>query len=327
VTRLYAEHPQVTWKLVSEPQAAEDVARRRARPLLLAIVVLVVLALGIGTLLYLRLDLTSDVEVTAHRGASIHAPENTLAAFRAALDAGADYIELDVQRSRDGAVVVVHDGDLMRLGGDPRKIKDLALADLAGIDIGRRYDARFAGERVPTLEQVIALARGRAKINIELKYNVPDSGLAPAVIDLLRRENFLDQVVITSLDYGALKQVKGLEPSLKTGHIVTASVGNVAKTTADFVSLSSAQATASVIRRAHAAGKEVHVWTVDKPDVMLRMIERNVDNIITNDPARLRLVMQERNALSRAEILGLRLRVLFSEPPPELESATTVPEL
>ena len=165
---------------------------------------------------------------------------------------------------------------------------------------------------------MIELVRGKMKINVELKYNVPDPGLAPAVIDLLRREKFLDEVVITSLDYAALRQVESIEPRLITGHIVTKAVGDVVRTDADFLSLGSAQATRSLIRRAHAAGKKVHVWTVNKPDAMLRMIERGADNIITDDPALLVRVLHDRNALSKPEILGLGLRVLFSRAPPEL---------
>jgi glycerophosphoryl diester phosphodiesterase len=221
----------------------------------------------------------------------------------------------------------VHDGDLMRMGGDPRKVSELDAAELAAIDIGRRYDARFAGEHAPTLEEVIDLVRGRTRINVELKYNVPDPGLAPAVVELLRAEDFLDEVVITSLDYAALKQVESLEPRLKTGHIVTAAVGDVVRTEADFLSLNSARATASLVRRAHAAGKEVHVWTVNEPDVMLRMIERGVDNVITDNPALLVRVMQERKALGTAEILGLRLRVLFSRPPREVTDPAAVESL
>ncbi len=174
---------------------------------------------------------------------------------------------------------------------------------------------------MPRLEEVIELARGRIRLNVELKYNVPDPALAPAVVELLRREDFLDQAVITSLDYAALKQVEAIEPGLPTGHIVTASLGDVARTEADFVSLNSAKATAALLRRAHAAGKDVHVWTVNDPEVMVRMIERGVDNVITDDPALLRRVMRERSALSEAEILGLRLRVLFERPPPELTLA------
>ena len=137
----------------------------------------------------------------------------------------------------------------------------------------------------------------------------------------------VDQVVITSLDYAALKQIKSIEPRLKTGHIVTAAVGDVVKTEADFLSLNSAQATPSLIRRAHAAGKDVHVWTVNKPEVMVRMIERGVDNVITDDPALLARVIKERQALSKPELLGLRLRVLFGKPPRELTDPAAVKTL
>jgi glycerophosphoryl diester phosphodiesterase len=263
----------------------------------------------------MRLDLKGDALITAHRGAKAVAPENTMAAFKAAMDAGADFIELDVQHTKDRQVVVLHDADFMRMGGDPRRIADLTAAEVATIDLGSKRGPQFAGEHAPTLEEVINLVRGRMKINIELKYNVPDPGLAPAVVELLRREDFIDQVVITSLDYAALKQVEGIEPRLKTGHIVTAAVGDVLRTEADFLSLNSAKSTTSLVRRARAVGKDVAVWTVNDPEVMLRMIERGVDNIITDDPALLVRVMRERAALSKAEILGLRLRVLFDKPP------------
>jgi len=327
VTRMYAEQLDAKWQVPARLEMSEDHARRLARPAVLFILALLAVALGIAGFLTTRLVVKGDVAVTGHRGAPVAAPENTLASFRGALDAGADYIELDVQRTRDGQVVVLHDGDLMRMAGDPRKIGQLTLQDLSTIDVGRKFAPRFAGEHVPLLTEVIGLVRGCMRINIELKYNVPDPGLAPAVIELLRRERFLDQVVITSLDYAALKQVRSIEPRLKTGHIVTAAAGDVARTAADFVSLNSARATPALLRHAHAAGKAVHVWTVNKPEVMLRMIERGVDNIITDDPALLRQVMRERDSLSPPEILGLRLRALFSKAPAELTTASAVPEL
>jgi glycerophosphoryl diester phosphodiesterase len=328
VTRLYAEQLDPgRWTVPASLETSEEQSRGLARPAVLATLALLALAIGVAAFLVTRLDLKSDVAITAHRGASLGAPENTMSAFRAALEAGANYVELDVQRTRDGEIIVLHDGDFMRMGGDPRKVADLAAQEIAGIDIGRRYDTKFTGEHAPLLSDVIALARGHMKINVELKYNVPDPGLVPAVVDLLRRELFLGQVVITSLDYSALKQVESLEPGLPTGHIVTAAVGDVAKTSADFVSLNSARATPALVSRAHRAGKKVHVWTVDKPEVMLRMIERDVDNIITNDPALLARVMRERNALSAPEMLGLRLRILFGKAPLELTSAEAVPQL
>lgn len=328
VTRMYVEQRDPDARRASTIPSEDTVRSRRiARPAFALALAVLVGAVGAAALLASQLDLTQDVAITAHRGAKVAAPENTLAAFRAAMEAGATYAELDVQHTRDRTIVVVHDGDLMRMGDDPRKVSELTATEIAAIDIGRKYDSKFAGETPPTLEDVIDLARGRMRINIELKYNVPDRGLAPAVVELLRRADFLDQVVITSLDYAALKQVESLEPSLKTGHIITTAVGNVVRTEADFVSLNAAQATPSLIRRAHAAGKEVHVWTVNQPELMLRMIERGVDNVITDDPALLVRVMQGRRDLTQAEILGLRLRVLFSRPPRELTDPAEVEPL
>ncbi len=328
VTRLYAELRDPGARRVPEiPAQDTERARLIARPAVAVALAVAIGALGAAALLAAQLDLAQDVAITAHRGAKIAAPENTLAAFRAAMEAGATYAELDVQHTSDRVLVVVHDGDLMRMGDDPRKVGEMTAAEIATIDIGRKYDAKFAGEHPPTLEQVIDLVRGRMRINIELKYNVPDPGLAPAVVDLLRRKDFIDEVVITSLDYAALKQVESLEPRLRTGHIITAAVGNVVRTEADFLSLNAAQATPSLIRRAHEAGKEVHVWTVNEPEVMLRMIERGVDNVITDDPALLVRVMQGRRGLTRAEVLGLRLRVLFSRAPRALADPVAVEPL
>jgi glycerophosphoryl diester phosphodiesterase len=327
-TRLYTERREAPLLLEGATQAQAAAAGARVgRPALLA--ACVVAALSLAALLFLvqRLDVREDVAVTAHRGASLQAPENSMPAFRAAYEAGTDFVELDVQRTRDGAIVVFHDGDLMRMGGDPRKVKDLTLAQIQAIDIGQRRGAAHAGERVPTLAEVIDYARGKFRINIELKYNVPDKGLAPAVIALVQRMEFLDDIVITSLDHAALRQVESIRPDIDTGLIVTAAVGNVTKTDTDFVSLNAARATASLVDQARAAGKQVHVWTVNTPEAMLRMIERDVDNIITDDPATLVRVMRDRNQLSPQEQVGVRLRVLFTESPPELSDASAVPAL
>jgi glycerophosphoryl diester phosphodiesterase len=274
-----------------------------------------------------QLQMQPRVEVTAHRGASIAAPENSLAAFRAALAAGSDWIELDVQRTGDGRVVVLHDADFMRVGGDSRAVGAVTAEDLAGIDIGRRYGAAFAGEHAPLLEKVIALVRGKARLNVELKYNAPDPDLAPAVVELLHRERFLDQAVITSLDYAALRQVEAIEPRAVTGHIVTAALGNVLRTEADFLSVNAAQATVALIRRSHRAGKAVHVWTVNTRDAMLELAARGVDNIITDDPALFARVREQCRALGPSEMLGLRLRALVGRPPEELRDPARIAPL
>jgi glycerophosphoryl diester phosphodiesterase len=318
VTRMYAEQRGLaSWQI--PPGQAVD---RQDPPTLKAAVLIgtcVLLACGFGAAWFVASRPVPEpvVAITAHRGDSSHAPENTLAAFRAAMEAHATYAELDTQRTRDGQVVVLHDRDLMRMAGDARRIGELSMADLAAIDVGLRYGPAFTGERVPSLETVIDLVRGHMKLNVELKYNAPDPQLAAAVVDVLRRNDFLDAVVISSLNAAALREIKAIEPRLRTGQIVTAAVGDVTRADSDFLSLNSARATAAVVRRAHAAGKEVHVWTVNRPEVMLRMIERGVDNIITDDPALAMRVLRQLRALDPAERLALRLRVLFSSSPPE----------
>ena len=328
VTRMYAEQSDpLRWTVPRQAAQDADAGATMSGAAWVGVLALFALVLYAGLNLSSRLVIHGDAFVTAHRGASREAPENTLAALRMAQQAGADYAEIDVQHTKDRVIVLLHDADLMRMGGDPRRLESLTLEELATVDVGSKFDAMFAGERPPTLAQAIELVRGKMKLNIELKYNVPDPGLAPAVIEMLREKDFLDQAVITSLDYAALMQVKSIEPRLKTGHIVTASVGDVMRTEADFLSLNSAKTSIARIRRAHAADKEVHVWTVNDPEAMLRMIESGVDNIITDRPALLVDVMRRRNGLSKAELLGLRLRILFSRPPPELVDDSAVAEL
>jgi glycerophosphoryl diester phosphodiesterase len=138
------------------------------------------------------------------------------------------------------------------------------------------------------------------------------------------REGFLGDSVITSLDYAALRQLKRVEPRLRTGHIITAAVGDVARTEADFLSLNAARATAALVRRAHRAGKQVHVWTVNTRGAMLELAARGVDNVITDDPAQFARVKAEAQALDPHELLGLRLRALFGRPPAELADPAAV---
>jgi glycerophosphoryl diester phosphodiesterase len=254
-----------------------------------------------------RVVFREDVQVTGHRGSG-NAPENSLTAIRQAIDAGADYAEIDVQRTADGAVVVLHDGDLMRLGGDPRKVGDITLAELELVDIGSRKDPAFAGEHVPTLQQVIDAARGKLKLNIELKYNRPDSMLVPEVLRIVRDNGVTDQVAITSLDYAALEDVERRAPEFRTGMIVTKAVGVTTALPVDFLSVNQAAVTKDLLERAEAAGKEVHAWTVNTPDDMVHMIELGVDNLITDFPAEAVAVRRERAGMTSAEKLALRLQ-------------------
>ena len=141
----------------------------------------------VGVLLLNSAHVTDDVAVVAHRGASGAAPENTLAAVRGAIADGADWIEIDVQETADGEVVVIHDRDLMKLAGVGLDTKDATLAELEQIDVGSWFDPVFAGERVPTLRAVLEEARGKAGVVIELKYYGHQQRLEARVAELVDR--------------------------------------------------------------------------------------------------------------------------------------------
>jgi glycerophosphoryl diester phosphodiesterase len=232
---------------------------------------------------------------------------------RQAITDGADFAEIDVQTTADGELVVLHDGDLMRMAGDSRRLRDLTLSQAKELDVGKKFNAEFLGERIPTLVEVIRLSRGRIQLNIELKYNWPDPGLAEKVVELLRREAFLTNCIITSLDTAALTEVQRLAPELKVGQIVTASVGNVTRLPGQILSVNQRAATRPFIQQARTAGKEVHVWTLNQAGDMLLMIERGANNLITDHPDVAVRVLRERAELSDAEKLALSLRTLFGK--------------
>src|SRR5262249_28320691 len=148
------------------------------------------------------------VRVTAHRGDARAAPENTLSAMRKAIESGADYAEMDVQLTADGEAVLLHDRDLMRVAGVPRRLDEVSFAEVRQLDVGSWFDPAFSGERVPTLAEVIDLCRGRIRLNIELKVFGPDRRLAQKVADVVREQHLESDCLVTSLDYEALVEAR-----------------------------------------------------------------------------------------------------------------------
>jgi glycerophosphoryl diester phosphodiesterase len=251
------------------------------------------------------------VRVTAHRGHSRVAPENTLSAIRKAVECGADYAEMDVQLTADGVVVLLHDSDLKRVASDPRRIRGLTYDVVRKLDVGSYFDPSFAGERVPSLAEVINLFRGRIKLNIEMKLYEPDQRLARAVARLIREQDFESDCLVTSFNYDALQEVKETNPRVRTGLIVAYALGDVSRLEVEALSVRADFLSDQVLRRAHRHGREVHVWTVNDTRQMNRLMHRGVDNIITDDPDILIRVRDEWSSLTRTERLLLASRLLL----------------
>lgn len=254
------------------------------------------------------------ITVTAHRGDHHRAPENTLAAIRDAIAAGADYAEIDVQLSKDGVLVVTHDSDFSRLGGIAKKVWDLNYAEIAKIPLGTRSAPEFRNESAPTLDEVLAVARDRIRLNIELKYyGDHQPHLAARVIAALRKQNFINQAIIQCLQYEPLMEVRQLAPELPIGYLFSVNATRPNRLEVDFLGAEISRVTGAFVHSAHRHGHAVHVWTVDSRADMDRLIALGVDDLITNQPVEARRRVQEFQQLNSTERTMRRLRAWLTD--------------
>lgn len=261
------------------------------------------------------LEARPPAKVTAHRGHARAAPENTLSAIRKAIESGADYAEVDVQMTADGVLVLLHDTDLKRVAGDSRRLDTLSYDELRKLEVGSWFGPDFAGEPIPTLAEAIDLARGRIKLNIELKSNGSDQRPAGEVARLVRAKQFESDCIVTSFDHGALQKVKRENPQLRTGLIVGHALGDVARLDVDLLSVRADGLSDDLLRAAQRNGMEVHAWTVNDARRMNLLLKRGVDNIITNDPELAIRVRDEWAHLTGTERLVLASRLLLGLSP------------
>jgi glycerophosphoryl diester phosphodiesterase len=230
----------------------------------------------------------------AHRGWSGRAPENTLAAFRLAMQLPAvQWLELDVQLSRDGIPVVIHDPTLKRTtNGGKRRVSTLTAAELAGLDAGAWYHPDFAGQPVPTLDQVLALTVGRCKLNVEIKGEDADPGvIVRQVLNTLKAHGMTHDAVITSFRPEVLKAVKQLDATVRTGLILDANPPDLLATVqslgCSMLSIGYRNLTAKLLDDAAQRGILVMAWTVNGTADLKRLVLRPEPVMIcTNHPDR-----------------------------------------
>ena len=224
----------------------------------------------------------------AHRGASSRFPENTLKAFAAAMDAGAQMCELDVHLTIDGTVVVIHDETVERTTDGRGAVRSMTLEELKRLDAGIRFGGEFAGERIPTLEEVMTLAEGRCGLNIEIK----SAGVERKVCELIVGRRALATAMISSFDWDALAVVRHFQPRVRVGLLASQwparLVGAAFELKAESINPRSDIVTEDLCIAAHERNLSVYTWTVDEPAEMRRLIAFGVDGIMTNYPERLR---------------------------------------
>ena len=290
-------------------------------------------ALSQAWLIVNSFELRDEVAVIAHRGSSMAAPENTLAAVEQALADGADYVEIDVRLTADGEVVLFHDRSLTRLTGDPRNLGDVTREELATFDVGSWFGDAFQGERIPGLDEALVAARGRGALMIDMK---PDPGrevaLVEAVIATLheeaaRRRSCLDEAAdaraaaacgtpdvigemrLATMSAALIEEIRAREPELRVTLLAQLILpGTLDRRGFDALGLRHNRITDNEIRLARYYGYEVHAWTINDRARMSQLIDLGVDAIITDRPELLAELLDDRRELGDGALLLVKLR-------------------
>ncbi|SFI89916.1 glycerophosphodiester phosphodiesterase [Thermoflavimicrobium dichotomicum] len=234
------------------------------------------------------------VETIAHRGASGYAPENTMSAFRKAEEMKADYFELDVQMSKDGHLVVIHDTTVNRTTNGTGNVKDLTLTELRQLDAGSKFNPTFAGEKIPTFDEVLEEFRGKIGILIELKAPELYPGIEEKVAQALKKHNMHkpknEKIIVQSFNFESMKKFHQLLPEVPVGvltsdpnHLSDAKIKEFA-TYANYVNPNLKIVNKQVVENIHAHGMKVQSWTVRSRSAVQPLLDAKVDGIITDYP-------------------------------------------
>ena len=237
----------------------------------------------------------NETIIIGHRGANKIAPENTLKSFRKAIELGADYVEFDVHLSKDNHIVIMHDKNTLRTTGQEGIISEMSLEELKELDCGE-------GEQVPTLRELIDLARGKINLQCEIKAE----GMASKLVELLKEASLIETTIISSFNHEELLKVQELEPKLKLAALEPAGTGWITDWILKKKIISNAMENGfyavhplykivnqKLVDYAHDNNIEVNPWTVDSLNAMKTLVNYGVDGLITNDIKKAKRVLKE----------------------------------
>jgi len=235
------------------------------------------------------------IKITAHRGASGMAPENTIASVLKAAELKADYAEIDVQETKDSVLIVIHDGNFKRTTGVDKNVWETTYDEVEKLDAGSSFSEKFKGEHIPLFETILDSAKGRIMLNIELKDNGHQQKLAERVIAAVEKKRMSSQVIITSFNRALIKKVRAMDKNLKVGYIfsVYPPDEDVFKADIDILSMGYKLINEETVRKANESGKKILAWTVNKPEDMERLSKFRIHSIVTNYPDKLQEILKK----------------------------------
>ncbi|EAE6298075.1 glycerophosphodiester phosphodiesterase [Listeria monocytogenes] len=244
-----------------------------------------------------------NTKIIAHRGDTMNAVENTVEAIESAAKAGADYSEIDIQETKDHQFVVFHDMTLRRLAGNSKRVADMTLKELQQTKVSSgSYSSHIA-----SFDEVIKVAkRNKIDLLVEVKLHGGESSdMVERLVALLKKEKVTDKYLVQSLNQPVIEKIEQADPTLKTGIILALNIGNLPKTSADFIVLEDFSINQRLLTQAKQNNKMVFVWTVNKEKLMQMYLRKNVDGIITNYPKK---AIELRDSFSENDSLRSRIK-------------------
>lgn len=287
----YTEYSEVKKRRKKKELTPEEQKKRNHKITLAMLCVGLVLNgiyiyLSMSNRVNLNIMYPTRAQVTAHRGDSFHAPENTMAAFALAVENQADIIELDVRQTRDGVYIIMHDESMKRTIGVDARVGDVDYEYIAGLDAGSSFSEEYAGEHIPTLEETLEFAvENDVFLNIELKPADTDQNYVEGILELLERYDYVNHCVVASADYDVIKSVKQMNPDIRTVYIMNMAFGDFGDMEyVDVFSIKHSYISANMVRDIHKNGKDVYAWTVNGQEDIKNLLLLDVDSVITDNP-------------------------------------------
>jgi glycerophosphoryl diester phosphodiesterase len=244
---------------------------------------------------------TNTPIIFGHRGACALAPENTIASFKLAVEHGADFIELDAKLSSDGEVMVIHDQTVDRTTNGTGRVNQLTLAQLKALDAGSKFNKKFAGEKIPTLDEVFKTVGKQIFVNVELtNYTSKNDDLVKKVVAVVKANKMEDRVLFSSFLPRNLVKAHELLPQAPVAILCLEAIPGIFSRSFALMKISPnivhpflMDVNSRSVTKEHKRGRRVHAWTVNADADIRRMVKVGVDGIFTDDPLKARKILNE----------------------------------
>ncbi len=222
--------------------------------------------------------------VVAHRSVYFKEPENSMSAIRSSINHKIQYVEIDVQETKDGKVVLMHDKNLRRLTGFNGTVNELNYSQIENLHLRSHLASGFMNEKIPTLDNVIKTSKDKINLIIEIKPYAKTYKLTENVVNIIEKNGIVNKCMIHSSSYRILLNVRKLNPNISTGYIATSRRRDFSSMDVNFFSIEQNLLTTKLIKDIHKSHRKIYAWTVDSPYSMRNVISFDVDGIITDYP-------------------------------------------